>query len=67
MSYWISRFRVLVDSIKEAKNRIIEIIPRFPNAKCFGINNNGTPFHPLAMMSRNGRDPNTPKLYNYIK
>lgn len=39
-----------------------ELIEMFPNAKCFGKNENGSPFHPLAMMPRNGRDPNNPKL-----
>lgn len=52
-------------NFKEAKNRIKEVLPRFPNAKCFGINSNGTPFHPLAMMPRNGRNPNNPELFLY--
>ena len=37
----------------------------FPNAKCFGKNKNGTPFHPLAMMARNGRDANNPELMKF--
>lgn len=47
------------------KGRDKELIEMFPNAKCFGKNRNGTPFHPLAMMPRNGRDPENPKLYEY--
>lgn len=42
-----------------------ELIEMFPRAKVFGKNANGTPFHPLAMMPRNGRDPNKPVLYDY--
>jgi len=42
-----------------------ELIEMFPNAKCFGINNNGTPFHPLAMMYK-GLTKN-PVLIKYIK
>lgn len=50
--------------IKET-GRDKELIKMFPNAKCFGINKDGSPFHPLAMMPRNGRDPNKPKLFLY--
>ena len=50
---------------KEATERIKNVLPRFPNALCFGLNANGTPFHPLAMMPRNGRDPNNPSLIKY--
>lgn len=42
-----------------------ELIEMFPNAKCFGVNEDGSPFHPLAMMPRNGRDPSKPQLYLY--
>ena len=42
-----------------------ELIEMFPNGKCFGFNKNGTPFHPLAMMPRNGRNPNKLKLFAY--
>lgn len=52
-------------NFKQAKQRIEVILPLFPNAKCFGYNANGTPFHPLAMMPRNGRDPNKPELTQY--
>ncbi len=50
--------------IKE-KGRDKELQSMFPNAKCFGKNKDGTPFHPLAMMPRNGRDPNNPELFLY--
>lgn len=50
--------------VKEVR-RDKELKEMFPNAKCFGINNDGSPFHPLAMMPRNGRDPNNPQLINY--
>lgn len=43
-----------------------ELIEMFPNAKCFGKNADGSPFHPLAMMPRNGRDPNNPTLIKYM-
>jgi len=35
---------------KQAEKRILEVLPNYPNAKCFGVNKNGTPCHPLAMM-----------------
>jgi len=50
--------------IREA-GRDKELIEMFPKAKCFGKNDNGSPFHPLAMMPRNGRDPNNPMLQFY--
>lgn len=50
--------------IKE-KGRDKELEEMFPNAKCFGKNKDGSPFHPLAMMPRNGRDPNKPTLIEY--
>jgi hypothetical protein len=54
-------------NFKEAKKRIEDVLPRFNNVLCFGKNANGTPFHPLAMMPRNGRDPNNPILQPYFK
>ena len=50
--------------IKET-GRDQELIEMFPNAKCFGVNKDGSPFHPLAMMPRNGRDPDNPELFLY--
>lgn len=47
------------------KGRDKELEEMFPNAKCFGKNKDGSPFHPLAMMPRNGRDPNKPILLPY--
>lgn len=38
----------------------------WPNALCFGKNADGSPFHPLAMMPRNGRDPENPTLQEYL-
>lgn len=52
-------------NFKQAQERIKTVLPRYPDALCFGINANGTPFHPLAMMPRNGRDPNNPILQKY--
>ncbi len=37
-------------NFNQAKNRITEVLPKYPKAKCFGINKNGTPCHPLALM-----------------
>lgn len=37
-------------NFKQAGERIKQVLPRYPQAKCFGINHNGTPCHPLAMM-----------------
>lgn len=36
-------------AFKQAEDRIKDVLPRFPDAMCFGVNNNGTPFHPRAM------------------
>lgn len=37
-------------NFKQAEDRVREIVKLFPNAKCFGYNTNGTPYHPLALM-----------------
>lgn len=52
-------------NFKQAEERIKVVLPKFPSALCFGVTANGRPFHPLAMMPRNGRDPNNPKLSIY--
>jgi hypothetical protein len=50
-------------SFKQAGERIKDVLPNYPNAKCFGVNNNKTPYHPLAMMY-NGKSKN-PQLFLY--
>lgn len=37
-------------NFKQAEQRIKEVLPNYPNAKCFGVTKSGNPFHPLAMM-----------------
>ena len=51
-------------NFKEASKRIAEVLPRYPNAKCFGKNKNGTPFHPRAMNYIKGGIKNA-SLQNY--
>lgn len=50
-------------NFKQAHDRIEEVLPKYPNALCFGKNKNGTPYHPLAMIY-NGKS-NNPKLQRY--
>lgn len=50
------------DIIKE-KGRDKELEEMFPNAKCFGKNQNGTPFHPRALSYKGLL--NNPKLIPY--
>ncbi len=50
-------------AFKEAEERIKEVLPRYPNALCFGVNQNGTPAHPLAMMYQG--KTNSPQLQRY--
>lgn len=50
-------------NFKQATDRITQVYPNYPNCKCFGINKNGTPFHPLAMMY-NGTQ-NIPQLIKF--
>lgn len=37
-------------AFKQAEERIKQVLPCYPTAKCFGKNKNGTPMHPLALM-----------------
>lgn len=37
-------------NFKQAEERIKEVLPNYPDAKCFGKTQSGKPFHPLAMM-----------------
>lgn len=48
--------------IKE-KGRDLELIEMFPNAKCFGFNANGTPWHPRALSYKGLL--NSPELVSY--
>lgn len=50
-------------AFKQAEERMKQVLPRYPDAKCFGLNQNGTPWHPLAMMY-NGT-VKSPKLQTY--
>lgn len=36
-------------SFVQAENRIKDVLPNYPDAKCFGVNKNGTPWHPRAL------------------
>ena len=37
-------------TFKQASNRIVQVAPRFQGRlKCFGVNQDGTPFHPRAL------------------
>lgn len=50
-------------AFKQAGERIKQVLPRYPDSKCFGLNQNGTPWHPLALMY-NGT-VKSPKLQPY--
>jgi len=50
-------------NFKQADERIKQVLPNYPNAKCFGKTQSGKPFHPLAMMYAGLT--NEPKLSNY--
>jgi hypothetical protein len=52
-------------NFKQAKIRINEVLPNYPNAKCFGFNKNGTPFHPRALTYIKGA-LKSPKLLTYM-
>lgn len=48
----------------QAEERIKEVLPRYPHAKCFGFNKNGTPMHPLYALMYKGMVKN-PVLMPY--
>jgi hypothetical protein len=50
-------------NFKQATKRISAVLPKYPNAKCFGRNKNGTPCHPLAMMYAGTINTATLSLY----
>lgn len=51
-------------NFKQAEARIKEVVSRYPGAKCFGWNQNGTPLHPLALMYKG--ITNTVQLQDYF-
>lgn len=52
-------------NFKQAKDRILDVLPNYPNAKCFGINSTGRPFHPRAMVYIKGA-LKSPQLLTYM-
>lgn len=50
-------------NFKQAEERIKQVLPNYPHAKCFGVNKNGTPCHPLALMYAG--TVKEPKLFLY--
>ncbi len=53
-------------TFKQASARIAQVLPMFPNAKCFGWNKDETPFHPRALVYIKGGIQNA-QLFNYGK
>lgn len=53
-------------NFKQAQDRIKQVLPNYPKALCFGVNANGTPYHPRAMVYKKGALLN-PTLNFYIK
>lgn len=49
---------------KHATDRIKQVLPNYPNAKCFGFAKDGSPFHPMALMY-NGTQ-NNPQLVKFL-
>ncbi len=48
---------------KQAQDRIKQVLPNYPNAKCLGFNLDGTPVHPMALMYSG--TVKSPKLFFY--
>lgn len=48
----------------QAEERRREVAAQYPNAKCFGFNKNGTPFHPRALTYIKGALA-SPELFMY--
>lgn len=60
----VSENSILCDTVifcwgnfKQAQTRALKMIGDYPNAKCFGINSNGSPMHPLALMYQGVKAP----------
>jgi len=49
---------------KQATQRIEQVLPNYPNAKCFGVTSAGRPWHPRAMVYKKGALAN-PQLFLY--
>ncbi len=52
-------------NFKQAEERIKQVLPSYPHAKCFGVTKSGRPFHPLAMMYAGLTDK--PELFLYAE
>lgn len=50
-------------NFNQAEERIKEVLPKYPNAKCFGFTKRKRPVHPLAMMYAG--KTNNPELFVY--
>lgn len=50
-------------AFSEAQQRIKQVLPRYPKALCFGVNKNGTPWHPRFLSYQGLLDKPELKLY----